>query len=315
MKRLLFYIMLLIIPGCISTEKEVINLPEVFLVVLGIAQDAGYPQAGCSKSCCAPAWAGEVKYEKVVSLGIVDRPNNKVWMFEATPDFKDQLHNLLDYLPNPDINSLAGIFLSHAHMGHYTGLMHLGHEAMGANKVPVYAMPRMKSFLETNGPWSQLVEFNNINIKPLTADSMVNLTSKIRVQPFLVPHRDEFSETVGYKITVNKKQILFIPDIDKWSKWERDITVEVEKVDFAFLDASFYKKDELPNRDMSEIGHPFVPETIELFKSTASETRKKVIFIHFNHTNKLIKSGRDYKLIINQGYNIAREGKIYSLDQ
>jgi len=172
----------------------------------------------------------------------------------------------------------------------------------------------MKSFLETNGPWSQLVEFNNINIKPLTADSMVNLTGKIRVRPFLVPHRDEFSETVGYKITVNKKQILFIPDIDKWSKWERDIIDEVEQVDYAFLDATFNSEDELPNRDMSEIGHPFVPETIELFKGSSSETRKKVIFIHFNHTNKLIKTGREYRLIINQGYNIAREGTIYSLD-
>eukprot|EP00957_Ditylum_brightwellii_P156501 11911053-Ditylum_brightwellii.AAC.1 len=64
-----------------------------------------------------------------------------------------------------------GIFLTHAHIGHYTGLMYLGREALGAVDVPVYAMPRMRSFLKNNGPWSQLVSLGNINIQNLEEKS------------------------------------------------------------------------------------------------------------------------------------------------
>ncbi len=29
---------------------------QPFLVVLGISQDAGFPQAGCARDCCKAAW-------------------------------------------------------------------------------------------------------------------------------------------------------------------------------------------------------------------------------------------------------------------
>ena len=67
-----------------------------------------------------------------------------------------------------------------------------------------------------------------------------NLNKNIKITPFLVPHRDEYSETVGYKIKANNKSLIFIPDIDKWEKWETDITQLIEKVDYAFLDATFF---------------------------------------------------------------------------
>lgn len=107
-------------------------------------------------------------------------------MFEATPDFKEQLHQLTKESSDTEF---FGIFLTHAHIGHYTGLMHLGHEVMGANNVPVYVMPRMKSYLEKNGPWSQLVDYGNIVLKRLQADSNIVLTENLTVTPFLVPHR------------------------------------------------------------------------------------------------------------------------------
>lgn len=300
--------------GCAEQDNTVSEYPDVFLVVLGIAQDAGYPQANCTKSCCNKVWKGEVKREKVVSLGLVDRSNNKVFLFEATPDFKGQLHDLLSYLPNGDFNSVGGIFLTHAHIGHYTGLMHLGHEAIGANNVPVYAMPKMQSYLTSNGPWSQLVSFNNINLIPLQDDSIVNLSDNISVTPFLVPHRDEYSETVGYNIVANGKKMMFIPDIDKWYKWDRDIKEEVEKVDFAFLDATFYDIEELPGRDMSKIGHPFVLETIETFKGSPESLKNKIVLIHFNHTNPLLRDDEESHLVQKKGFVIAREGDLYNLE-
>lgn len=76
-------------------------------------------------------------------------------------------------------------------------------------------------------------------MKPLKNDSTISLNKSLKITPFLVPHRDEYSETVGYKIEGDNKTALFIPDIDKWNKWNRDIIEEVKKVNYAFVDASF----------------------------------------------------------------------------
>jgi pyrroloquinoline quinone biosynthesis protein B len=313
MRALLFIIILFLLESCTYEQSSADSEPDVFLVLLGTVQDGGYPQLGCTKSCCMSVWNGEVEPEKVVSLGLVDKPNNKVYLFDATPDFREQLNSLLGYLPNGNINSVGGIFLTHAHIGHYTGLMHLGREAMGAKNVPVYVMPKMARFLTKNGPWSQLVDLNNINIITQKADSSISLSENLSVTPLLVPHRDEFSETVGYKIKVDDKLTLYIPDIDKWHKWEHNIVSLVKEVDYAFLDATFYNKNELPGRDMSEIPHPFVPETMALLAESTS-AKNKVIFIHFNHTNALLHDGLEYKEVDDKGFSIGRAGMILSLD-
>jgi pyrroloquinoline quinone biosynthesis protein B len=195
-------------------------------------------------------------------------------------------------------------------MGHYTGLMHFGREVMGTDNLPVFAMPKMKTFLEENGPWSQLVKLENINIKALKSDSTFSLNERIKIKPFLVPHRDEFSETVGYEIMINNKSLIFIPDIDKWEKWETNITELIKKVDYAFLDATFYKNGEL-KRDMSEIPHPFAEESMDLFSKLSDTDKQKVHFIHFNHTNPLLIGGsKAQKEVFEKGFNLAKEGQI-----
>ena len=198
-------------------------------------------------------------------------------------------------------------------MGHYTGLLHFGREVMGTDNLPVFAMSKMKTFLQENGPWSQLVKLENINIKALKSDSTFSLNERIKIKPFLVPHRDEFSETVGYEITINNKSLIFIPDIDKWEKWETNITELIKKVDYAFLDATFYKNGEL-KRDMSEIPHPFVEESMSLFSTLSDADKQKVHFIHFNHTNPLIIEGSTaQKEVLKKGFNIAKEGEVIRL--
>ena len=192
-------------------------------------------------------------------------------------------------------------------MGHYTGLMHFGREVMGTDNLSVFAMPKMKDFLEENGPWSQLVKLENINIKALKSDSTFGLNERIQIKPFLVPHRDEFSETVGYKLLINNKSLIFIPDIDKWEKWETNITELIKKVDYAFLDATFYKNGEL-KRDMSEIPDPFAEESMELFSTLSEADKAKIYFIHFNHTNSLlIENSTAQKAVLQKGFNCAKE--------
>ncbi len=194
-------------------------------------------------------------------------------------------------------------------MGHYVGLLQLGREAMGAQGMPVYVMPKMKEFLETNAPWSQLVSLGNIKLVLIEADTPIQLASNLRVTPLKVPHRDEFSETVGYRIETAEKSLLFIPDIDKWPLWDRDIRAEVARVDLALLDATFYEEGELPNRNMSEIPHPFVAETINLFSPLSESEKRKVKFIHFNHTNPLILEGPERNRVRNLGFDVATEGE------
>lgn len=163
------------------------------LVVLGTTQDAGKPQIGCQKSCCS-----NLKNRFYVSsLGISDTKNKKNYLFDASPDITTQT-NLLS--SKTGVSGIAGIFVTHAHIGHYTGLMYLGKEGLNTVNTSVYAMPKLKKYLTSNGPWSQLVTLNNIDIKLLRAETPVELGGDLIVIPISVPHRDEFSETVGFKI-------------------------------------------------------------------------------------------------------------------
>lgn len=316
--RILFCVLALtVLPKCNPkkpSQTEDKKLPDKFIVVLGIAQDAGYPQIGCDKECCKAYWEGKEEKKHVVSLALVDRVANKFWLFEATPDITEQLHTLQQYLSSENDYRPDGIFITHAHIGHYAGLMQFGREAMNTDNIPVFAMPRLDSFLQNNGPWSQLVSLHNIQLNLLHADSSVSVNSDFKITPIIVPHRDEFSETVGFIIESKSKKVLFIPDIDKWEKWDRNILDEIKKVDFAFLDGTFYKNGELPGRDMKEIPHPFVEESIEKFSSLPQKERSKIIFIHFNHTDPLIRKNSEEKNnLAKQGYKAAEEGMIIPL--
>ncbi|GAB5523558.1 MAG: hypothetical protein Roseis2KO_14300 [Roseivirga sp.] len=296
-----------------GTEQTALPTDKPFMVVLGIAQDAGYPQAGQQKE-----WelirSRKAGIQHAVALGLVDPVSQQRWLFEATPDFNIQLSKM-DQFSSTESYPYDGIFMTHGHIGHYTGLMHLGREAMGASNVPVYAMPGMKRFLSTNGPWSQLVALNNIRLKDISNGMPTQLNERIYVTPLQVPHRDEFTETVGFLVDVEGKQLLFIPDIDKWEKWDQNIIEMIKKVDYALLDGSFFKNGEIPGRDMSEIPHPFVEESMQLFESLSEADKAKVHFIHFNHTNPIIfKNSQEYKEVIERGFKVAHDGQLITFE-
>jgi len=296
---LILFLSLLFFSACSQKANQ-----NPYVIVLGIAQDGGVPHASCSKSCCINRWDKPEEKVMVTSLGIVDPNSNETWMIDATPDFPKQL----EMLTGNNIEKLKGIFLTHAHIGHYTGLMHLGREVMGTQSVPVYAMPKMTKFLRSNGPWSQLVDLNNIEIKKLKKNRTIVLNKRISITPFIVPHRDEFSETVGYRIKGPNKSLVFIPDIDKWEKWDKNLIEVATKNDYTLIDGSFYTEDELPGRDMSEIPHPFIIESMEALKGLTDKSG--IHFIHFNHTNPVLNlDSKVKKDILNAGFNIAKSGE------
>ncbi len=287
---------------------------EPFVVVLGIAQDGGVPQAGTRDHA---GWTSPEFKRHAACLAIVDPETRQRWLIDATPDFREQLHRLDRLFAALARPGLDGIFLTHAHMGHYTGLMHLGLEAMGAREVPVFAMPRMKRFLEQNGPWSQLVRYENILLHPLAHGEAVQINSRIKITPFLVPHRQEYSEVVGFTIEGPHRSVLFIPDIDKWEDWDAQgvrIEERIAAVDAAYLDGTFYDDQEMGGRDMSAFPHPFIARSMDRFGCLPPEEKSKVRFIHLNHTNPALRPDSSARRTIEErGFGVAEELEICSL--
>ena len=152
--------------GLINNQKINGQIRAAQLNIMGTIQDGGSPHIGCEKKCCKFISEKDRNKRFVSSLSLVDLESDNYFLFEATPDIEKQLR-ILNNNYNKQL-TLYGIFLTHAHIGHYSGLMYLGKEALGANKVPVFAMPKMSHFLRNNGPWSQLVDDQNIVINQMS---------------------------------------------------------------------------------------------------------------------------------------------------
>jgi len=298
-------ILLLLVP------VSLIARGQPYIIVLGVAQDGGYPHMGCTKECCRSAWENPSIRRNVVSLALVDPVSQHWYLFEATPDIREQLH-LFRQLTSGKYNYLPrAVFVSHAHIGHYTGLMQFGREVMNTDGISLYVMPRMKAFLENNGPWDQLVRLENIIPVEINDGSELAISEEITVKSFSVPHRNEYSETAAYKIIAGNRSYLFIPDINKWDKMNKDIISLVQSSDISFLDGTFYSQGELPGRNMDEIPHPFIVETMELFSREDKETKNKIHFIHFNHSNPVLYNKGIREEILTKGFNIAEQGHNY----
>ena len=310
-----FFIILLSVYslGCndFSQEKEN-KSDEILLKVLGTIQDGGIPHMGCSKECCSNYFLSKKSRIGVSSLGVSNLKHNTNYIIDATPNINFQL---IDLIGNADPSKkLNGIFLTHAHMGHYAGLLNFGRESLNSKNIPLYLMPKFYNFILNNGPWNQLVELNNIKLNKIYNREKVILHNNLSFTPIQVPHRDEYSETVGYVIEGIHKKALYIPDIDKWAKWEVSIVEMIKSVDYAFLDGTFFDEKEINNRDISEIPHPFIIESLKLFEELDESEKSKVYFIHLNHTNPVLNSeSSEYKKVISAGFNIAKTGMEFFL--
>ena len=285
-----------------------------FVLPLGIAQDGGAPQAGRFDD---RRWHAPADARMVACLGIVDPRSSQRWMIDATPDFRRQLFDLRQASTGPDHLPIDGIFLTHAHIGHYTGLMFLGHESMGAKGVPVWAMPRMVNFLRSNGPWDQLVRYGNIDLRPLAAGVPVKIGEKLTITPFTVPHRQEYAEVVGFRIEGPSRSALYLPDIDAWQQLDAQGTrIEelIRSVDVAYLDGTFFANGEIPGRDMTGFPHPFVRHSLERFAALTANERAKIRFTHLNHTNPALDPASPARREIEAaGMRVAEQGEIFPL--
>ena len=229
------------------------------LAVLGIAQDGGMPHLGCQRHLCADARAGRRPAEKVSSLGLVHEPSGRAWLFDATPDMPAQLDTLTGGAA-PD-----GIFLTHGHIGHYTGLMFLGKEVLAADGVPVFGTRRMADFLTANGPWSLLVADGHIALTIVTPDEPVDLGDGLRSPRSRFPTGTSSPTPSATASTARARPRSSSPTSTAGTAGTGNIRAVVDDVDLAFLDGTFSSADEIAGRLVRrdpaspDPGHPPAP--------------------------------------------------------
>jgi pyrroloquinoline quinone biosynthesis protein B len=282
------------------------------ILVLGMVQDGGYPHTGCSKACCKKAWNDTNLRKNIASLAIIDHKTKRFWIIDITPDFKLQYQMINEYLKEE--YHFAGIFLTHSHVGHYSGLLELGLEILNTSNIPVYVMPELLKFLKNNASINFLFQSQNIKSIEIKEEERINLSNNLIISSFLVPHRNEMSETVGYNIKTKNNSIIYIPDIDAWSDWNTDIIGVIKSNDLLFIDGTFYDKNELEGRNVEDVPHPSILESIRLFNNLDSKEKNKIYFTHLNHTNKLLHMESDeYKQFLNNDFNILNDKQIFNI--
>jgi len=286
------------------------------VVVLGIAQDGGMPQTGCDCSHCSAARRNPALARHVASLAIHVPQTGHVYLVDATPDLPAQIEAIHAFRPHPagkvDRAPVDGVLLTHAHIGHYLGLAHLGFESLNTRKIPVWASPRMAAYLRANGPWSQLVRLENIALRELQPGQPFDLEAGISVKAIQVPHRDEYSDTMAFLIRGPRKTLLYVPDTDSWKAWPKPLidVLRDEKVDIALLDGTFYSPDELPDRDVTKIKHPLITATMDLLEPLVKAGKVRVWFTHLNHSNPAFgKDGAARRAIEARGFRVVEEGQ------
>jgi pyrroloquinoline quinone biosynthesis protein B len=281
--------------------------------ILGIAQDGGLPHAACRCAQCSAARRDPTRGSFVASVGIIAPKAGQTFLVDVTPDVIAQLNLLADVRTlgsgNVDRAPVDGAFLTHAHMGHYLGLAHLGFEAVNTKGMPLWCTEKMGAFLTKNAPWDRLVSQKNVALKPVRSGEAVALPDGISVTPISVPHRAEYTDTVGYYIAGSRSKILYIPDTSPWHVWSTPMLDALDGVDVALLDGTFYSGDELPGRDISKIGHPLIVDTMKRLESRVKSGKLAVYFVHLNHTNPALDpTSAARKAIEQRGFHVAHAG-------
>jgi pyrroloquinoline quinone biosynthesis protein B len=279
---------------------------SVEILLLGAAQDAGLPQSGCSCDNCMGARQDPQKVEHPSSIAIIQHSEKCFWIVDATPAFPAQLEMVKGITEDYEFR---GIFITHAHIGHYTGLMFLGKEVMNSHEMPVYVSALMGKFLSGNAPWSQLIEQRNIVLHTIVEEQPVQIAPYISVTGYFVPHRDEFGDTFSFVIRGANRSLFYCPDIDQWELWKRDLRTFLADIDIALIDGTFYSSDELPKDRISKVPHPTVLSSCQILEGLS----EKVTFIHMNHTNLLYKEGKEKTRVLESGFGVGRRGQRWEL--
>ncbi len=284
--------------------------------MLGTAQDAGVPQINCFSDNCTAVRSGRRAAPLVACVGLIDHAAGRRFLLDATPDIVAQVGALLtptgEAPPGrsgtvPLQELLHGIFLTHAHIGHYAGLVHLGKEGAAPRGLPVYGSRRMCAFLSANAPWDALVRGSFVDLRPLTAGQRVQVSPSLAITPFDVVHRAEYTDTLGYLVHGPGTTLMYVPDADVWDGWDTPFDKLLRASNVALIDGSFWSHDELGHRVQADIPHPPVSQTLERLRGL--KDLPEVRFIHLNHTNPLWDTESPLRRELPPGFSVAETGQ------
>lgn len=312
-------------PKGLPKPNDVQTAKAPYAVVLGSVQDAGLPQVGCYSERCDRARdghaAGSGRY--TASMALVGPSAEAFFLVDATPDITRQI----DLVQEPVFRDRArmrdpfdGIFLTHAHVGHYLGLALLGNEGLGVSDLPIFCTASMARFLEANDPWAYMVRQRRIVPTPLAAERWHRIDDWLEARLLPVPHRDELSDTVGFLFRGPSALLLYLPDIDSWSAWaswngpQRDVREVVASVDVALLDGTFWSAEEVPGRAVEDIPHPLLTDSMERLQAVLDSGTTRIVFTHLNNSNPALDEvGPERTELVGRGFEVAREGDRYVL--
>tara|TARA_B100000579_G_scaffold159946_1_gene129984 strand:+ start:2807 stop:3709 length:903 start_codon:yes stop_codon:yes gene_type:complete len=282
----------------------------VEVVVVGIAQDGGVPQAGCSCERCVSALNDPTKVLYPVSLVIIGL-DGSIHLIEATRGLAHQLSIAAKSLGKGDSLVPDSVSLTHCHLGHVDGVGQFGKEAMGGSGIPLFASSSVIQVLEERRlatPFQNNVAHSGNVFSPTVGCGF-------ELEFVRVPHRDEYSDTHAIRVIGPNHSLLFLPDHDDWGQTLRLVGEQSIRdwfismgIDFAMIDGTFWSDGELGGRDMTRVPHPTISESMELL-GERREGDPEIIFIHLNHTNPALDGDSSQaRYLSSLGWKIGEQG-------
>lgn len=212
------------------------------------------------------------------------------YLFDVSPDIR---HHIGDEF-------IDGIFLSHAHLGHVTGLLYFGKEAANTEEVPVHCSGTVAEFLAETSPYRLLIDRNNIDVREFSAGKAQNVMG-ITVTPVNVENKGYVpTDTYGFVIRTQDTTLFYVSDMDEWTE---DAVARVRDADIAIIDGCFWSREEIERYE--NVPHPPIRESMERLEDIDTD----IYFTHMNHTNPVLDPESDERQQVEEnGFTVAEDG-------
>ena len=292
--------------------------PRVIVTILGIAQDAGIPQAGCSCERCSNAHDNPELKRYPVSIGVEGLDGSK-HLIEVTKNLSEQLrlwsgNNIEQKIFIPD-----SVTITHLHLGHIEGIGQFGKPVMGLKELPIYLSQMNNDSIQKRNDIRLMIEEGNIRLLSRNHFQPTN-DCGFTLEFISIPHRSELGDTSAILIKGPKKNLLFMPDQDSWSDTLDSFSVRSIRelltslrIDIALVDGTFWNLNELPGRDLSKIPHPTIEDSIH-YLGMKKINDPDISFIHLNHSNPVNDhNSEERKLVESYGWSICERNDTLSI--